>query len=77
MFRSSHRQRYFHRQWEANDVVGRVSEGLFTFVSTLSECVYGLSDAFGGCTGSPSFLSECLLVSWSPLLVALGFLLLK
>ena len=49
----------------------------FTFVFSLSEWVYGFLVAFGVCTGSPSFLSECLLVSWSPLLVALGFLLLE
>ena len=30
-FRSPHRQRYFHRQWGANSVVGRVSEGSFYF----------------------------------------------
>ena len=34
----------------------------FSFVFSLSEWVYGLLVAFGGCTGSPSFLSEC--VSW-------------
>ena len=30
-FRSPRRQRYFHRQWGANGVVGRVSEGSFYF----------------------------------------------
>ena len=30
-FGSSRRQRYFHRQWGASGVVGRVSEGLFYF----------------------------------------------
>ena len=30
-FRSSHRQRYFQRQWGANGVFGRVSEGSFYF----------------------------------------------
>ena len=30
-FRSSRRQRYFHRQWGGNGVVGRVSEGSFYF----------------------------------------------
>ena len=30
-FRSLRRQRYFHRQWGANGVIGRVSEGSFYF----------------------------------------------
>ena len=30
-FGSSRRQQYFHRQWGASGVVGRVSEGLFYF----------------------------------------------
>ena len=40
--------------------LGEFQRALFTFVFSWSECVYGLLVAFGGCTGSPSFLSECV-----------------
>ena len=40
--------------------LGEFQRALFTFVFSWSECVYGLLVAFGGCTGSLSFLSECV-----------------
>lgn len=43
-------------------LLGECQRVHFTFVFSLSECVCGLLVAFGGCTGSPSFLSGC--VSW-------------
>ena len=97
-------------------MLGECQRVHFTFVFSLSEWVYGLLVAFGSCTGSPSFLSECVSwflgrlfwlhwvsfclseclaslsrrwlgifyarvsvswVSWAPLLVVLGFLLLQ
>ena len=63
--------------------LGDCRRALFTFVFSLLvfewvSVSFGFLVSFVGCTGFP-FVPEwvCLLVSWSPLLVVLGFLLLE